>query len=271
MLFRKEWTHSKCPCCGADNETSEHVIKCPSQQSRKIFLDALDSLAEWMEKQNTQPSMQAAILEHLRSWVSDGPEPYDPERSAKLRAALIEQESIGWFPFMMGLHTTKFAEIQHHYYLSLDRQNTGLRWTTALITKLFDVAWDMWDQRNKVLKSTPHELFQIDQVRAADATIEAEFKKGKTTLLGKDRHLLRFKRKVKALPLAQKQLWISTVTVARAAHRAHREDRQSRAYQLNMQSERTRLGNWLRRHTPNPQQPNNNHTYPPAPSSGIRS
>jgi hypothetical protein len=33
-------------------------------------------------------------------------------------------------------------------------RRSGLRWLTALIQKLWDIAWDMWDNRNRVLHDT---------------------------------------------------------------------------------------------------------------------
>jgi hypothetical protein len=45
-----------------------------------------------------------------------------------------------------------WSEVQHRYYEFLDSRRTGLRWLTALIQKLWDVAWDMWDHRNRALR-----------------------------------------------------------------------------------------------------------------------
>jgi hypothetical protein len=47
------------------------------------------------------------------------------------------------------------------------RRRTGLRWLTALIQKLWDVAWDMWDHRNRVLhdqENWSHATLQIQQI-----------------------------------------------------------------------------------------------------------
>ena len=251
MLIRKEWKHSRCPGCGTDNETTTHVIQCPSVRARTQWLKSLASLKEWMEKNFTSPPLQRSILAYLTSWV-DNAEPPPPGNSAKLRRALLEQDSIGWHQFILGYHTSQFAEIQHQYYLSINRENTGLRWTQALITKLLDVAWDMWQQRNNVLKKSPHELFIIDEVTAANDTIDAEFREGPRRLLTRDKHLIRSKRRVKALSLEQKQVWIVTVDLAREAYLAKQADKRSRTAQTNMQGERALMDGWLNGHTPAP-------------------
>jgi hypothetical protein len=59
------------------------------------------------------------------------------------------------------------AGVQHRYYEFLDSRRTGLRWLTALIQKLWDVAWDMWDHRNRVLHDQEHSVardLQIQQI-----------------------------------------------------------------------------------------------------------
>jgi hypothetical protein len=34
------------------------------------------------------------------------------------------------------------------HFLWLGRRNTGKRWATALVVKLLEIAWDLWDHRN---------------------------------------------------------------------------------------------------------------------------
>ena len=208
-----------------------------------------------MEKSLTSPPLQRRILEHLNAWVSHS-EPPALGNNTKLRLALLEQDSIGWYQFVLGLHSSRFADIQHQYFISINKKNTGLRWTTLLIQKLLDVAWDMWQQRNNVLKKSPHELFLIDEMAAADAAIDEEFTNGTRQLIGRDKQLLRSKRKIKAMTLEQKQVWIVTVDLAREAYKAKLADTRSRAARTNLQGERTRMSTWLAGRQPaNPLQP----------------
>jgi hypothetical protein len=84
-----------------------------------------------------------------------------------------KQDAIGWQSFLEGRPSVGWSEVQHRYYEFLDSRRTGLRWLTALIQKLWDVAWDMWDHRNRVLHDQEHSVardLQIQQITDEFAT-----------------------------------------------------------------------------------------------------
>jgi hypothetical protein len=259
MQIRKEWDHAMCPICGDPLETTRHVLMCKHIRARNQWTISLAKVKQWMEKQETHPDLIQRILAHLQAWVDDV-DPPSKGNNIKIRRALMEQESIGWFQFVLGMHTSRFAEIQHQYYISLDKKYTGRRWTTALITKLWDVSWDMWKLRNDVLKKEPHELFTIEATNQADATIDAEFHEGPRRLICRDKHLLRGKKEIKEKTLEQKHLWIETVRLAREAWEAKDADRRSKAAQRDMQQERTLMTSWLTGQPTRPPQQHQTHT-----------
>jgi hypothetical protein len=90
----------------------------------------------------------------------------------------------------------------------------------ALIKKLMDVAWDMWQHRNSVLHDDPENYHTKLLVREADWAIEQEFVIGTAHLLREDRFLLRSKRKVMSGTLADKTRWLASISGARAAWEA---------------------------------------------------
>jgi hypothetical protein len=47
--------------------------------------------------------------------------------------------------------------MDQHYTRIRSRKN-GKRWTTMLIKKLWNVAWDQWEHRNGILHDTDHHL-----------------------------------------------------------------------------------------------------------------
>jgi hypothetical protein len=79
-----------------------------------------------------------------------------------------------------------WSEVQHRYY-ELDSRRTGLRWLTALIQKLWDVAWDMWDHRNRVLHDQEHSVARDLQIQQ----ITDEFATGSVGLAREAKPLLR--------------------------------------------------------------------------------
>jgi hypothetical protein len=52
------------------------------------------------------------------------------------------QDDIGWDNFMSGNISVMWQEIQAQYFQEIGKQNSGLRWTSALIQKIWQVAWD---------------------------------------------------------------------------------------------------------------------------------
>ena len=48
----------------------------------------------------------------------------------------------------------EWAAVQDSYFKWLGIRKTGKRWVTELITKLWDVAWDQWECRNKFIHNT---------------------------------------------------------------------------------------------------------------------
>jgi hypothetical protein len=51
------------------------------------------------------------------------------------------QDDIGWDKFMFGNISVLWQEIQAQYFREIGKQNSGLRWTSALIQKIWQVAW----------------------------------------------------------------------------------------------------------------------------------
>ena len=56
---------------------------------------------------------------------------------------------------MGGCISYMWVRVQDQYLKWIDSKKSGKRWAIALIQKLWDVAWDMWDDRNHTLHDTP--------------------------------------------------------------------------------------------------------------------
>jgi hypothetical protein len=79
--------------------------------------------------------------------------------------------------------------VQQCYFEWLRKHNTGKKWATALIQKVWEVLWDMWDHRNKVrLKTiTPAEQ---QYIMALNALVMDGYERGTSGLRVKDQHWL---------------------------------------------------------------------------------
>jgi hypothetical protein len=55
---------------------------------------------------------------------------------------------MGWLAFFKGCIAVEWAGIQEAHYLWLGCHNTSKYWATSLVVKVWDVAWDLWDQEH---------------------------------------------------------------------------------------------------------------------------
>jgi hypothetical protein len=153
-----------------------------------------------------------------------------------LPAVVQKQDAIGWQSFLEGRPSVGWSEVQHRYYEFLDSRRTGLRWLTALIQKLWDVAWDMWDHRNRVLRpGTFGRTRPTDSSRFATGSVGLA-REAKLLFSGLQSLLQR-------LP-AYQTAWLIRIQAARA--RAERRDGQRQAHQRDtFNPERLGMQRWL--------------------------
>jgi hypothetical protein len=153
MLVRwQEQPTSACPRCD-EPENARHVWKC--QESAVFFVWALlmSSLSKWLEKLHTANDIIHWIIQRLAEWRSS--EPFSAAQSDMpgLLQAIAAQDRIGWLAFFEGCVAIEWAGVQEAHFVWLGRRNTGKRWATSLIVKLWEVAWDLWDHRNQIKKN----------------------------------------------------------------------------------------------------------------------
>jgi hypothetical protein len=142
---------------------------CQDPRALNVWTQAIANLETWMQKQRTEPGIIRVICAKLLAWQSGSTE--EISRNFTLPAVVQKQDAIGWQ--LSGRPALQAGEVQHRYYEFLDSRRTGLRWLTALIQKLWDVAWDMWDHRNRVLHDQEHSVardLQIQQITDEFAT-----------------------------------------------------------------------------------------------------
>jgi hypothetical protein len=67
MVRWKERESPNCPRCG-QLEDASHVWICSGCNSAEIWEKSLEDLEQWMSSVSTDPDIQDAILQHLKSW-----------------------------------------------------------------------------------------------------------------------------------------------------------------------------------------------------------
>ena len=119
---------------------------------------------------------------------------------------------MGWSAAFEGRWGTLWAPVQDSYYKWLGSRKSGRRWLTAMIGRIWKVAWDLWEHRNGV-----HQIQQLQDRHAANIPlIQHEFNTGWYALSRRDYHL--FRRSIQVLLVLhpdKQDAWLRRLTGAR--------------------------------------------------------
>jgi hypothetical protein len=63
--------------------------------------------------------------------------------------AINLQSAIGWEGILEGCIGTHWKIIQEKFYLNQSIQRSGVRWAQLVVRRLWKIAWEMWQNRNK--------------------------------------------------------------------------------------------------------------------------
>ncbi len=217
----KQQDHAECPRCSAF-ETTGHVIRCPAPQAQRQWEASMSKLATWLTKSLTLPDIKKAIISRLKAWHADeaiGPAP--DYNWPGVNDLVRNQDLVGWRAFLEGGILHDWAAKQQEYYDWLQKRNTGKRWITTLIKKLWQISWNMWEHRNREKKNpaSPASLREHDRL---DALINTEFEEV-TQLNTRDRRWFRRPKEVLYTePIEYKKQWLESVRLARARYARRR-------------------------------------------------
>jgi hypothetical protein len=213
--------HAECPRCTAF-ENTEHVILCPAPNAKRQWEATLAQLDQWLTKALTLPDIQAAIMTRLQSWRNqDAVLPPPTYNWPGVNDLVKHQDLIGWKNFLEGCVLQAWAAKQQEYYDWLQRQNTGKRWITNLIKKLWEISWNMWEHRNGEL-TNPASPASLREHARLDAKILHEYE-DVSTLYIKDRRWFRRPKEILFTEsLEYKTQWLESVCLARARYARRR-------------------------------------------------
>ena len=187
------------------------------QKSGEFFHKQLDGLKETFDKHFTSPDLQACILEVLITYQSKLPIlPLAQAYPSVVRVAILEQNEIGWDNFMIGRWSTKWQEAQEIFLLQSKSKRSSLRWTTAIIKKLLEMCWNIWDFRNGQVNGKGSEKDRLAH-RELNNLIRQEYMAGYFELLPTDYCWFtdQTPEQLMRKDLVEKQDWLKTVHMAR--------------------------------------------------------
>ncbi len=218
MLRRKQWDHSRCPCCAASDETTQHVLQCPNPGLRQVYDVGIASLRQWLTHMHTNPNISACFCDTLQD-LSHCDFPFFAALGYTLAAQ--DQAAIGSFCTSMGCLALSWKPLQAQYLQSIGSLRSTSRWFAQFARKLLELSHSIWQYRNSVLHA------QNEQGRAAalgplQSQIDLQFSLGIRDLLPADQVYISWFSPIslRRLPLPDQERWLAAIQLAREHGRA---------------------------------------------------
>jgi hypothetical protein len=215
----KHQSHSSCPRCGIAKETTEHVIVCPSPPATTIWQDSINKLKTWMVDNDCEPHMTQIICSSLKAWRNGLQLPYPSTDVPNIvRAAMVEQDNIGWYNFITGFISSKWRVIQQAHLKELGSMKSAILWISRFQKRIWEIPWVLWQHRNEFLHNDGATL-HFQETAAINRSIREEYDIGGNNLPATHQHL--FHDNVDELlrkNITTKQIWLMSVWSARDHH-----------------------------------------------------
>jgi hypothetical protein len=144
----KEWDSDSCPRCGMV-EDAAYVWQCKGPGTEELWTKALGEIEVLLVKLETDPTITFVIMSYLQSWRTGEGIVYDAP--IYFQQLLHDQQLVGWGRFFEGWLVKDWSILQQRYYSITRSRRTGRRWTIAILEKLWDTAWDLWEHCNGIL------------------------------------------------------------------------------------------------------------------------
>jgi hypothetical protein len=141
---RRERETDGCPFCG-ECETVVHVLKCTSDESRRLWESAILELQQWLDDKSTDPFITESLISGLRSWRNDPEGVVIPGNNP----LLAEQTRIGWNSVLEGVFGLIWQQTQTQFFRKQNSLRSGQRWMSQLIRRIWKIPWDLWQLRNQ--------------------------------------------------------------------------------------------------------------------------
>ena len=123
-----------------------------------------------------------------------------------------KQDGIGWDAAFTGCWSTGWAQAQAQHYRTIGSKQSGKRWLAALIKKLWQVAWDLWEHRNGILQQAKDGMI----AQQLQSSITEEYEQGFQGLPSDLRHLtLKPLEEILKGTLQDQQEWLGRIQAGR--------------------------------------------------------
>ena len=208
-------TSDKCPRCGKP-ENSRHLLVCKGPTADSTWKERIADLHEWLSKQDTAPAIRKSIiegLEHCRSGMWATPPSVAPQNPTS--QAVIQQNRIGWQGLFVGRLAIGWERFQSMYWKRRKKRKSSKLWAASLLRRLWEIAWALWEDRNKVLHNREQGQRHALLSEVVDKYIREAFAKGYDDLPETEQAM--FRKGMQAVlrqPLDTKEAWMRSIQAA---------------------------------------------------------
>jgi hypothetical protein len=159
MHRRKERSSPACPRCGL-REDVEHIWRCTHDMS-DLWQKSLDSLRHWLTEHGTHPDLRDIIIRGLNGWRTGSEVPLSLQ-VPWIQEVITKQGNSGWRNFFEGFLVNEWRTAQDRFYSRTRSRQSPKRWLSALIRKLWQIAWDLWEHRNGYLHDRENSIISTE-------------------------------------------------------------------------------------------------------------
>ena len=163
MVRRQKKDCDKCLRCSAPDEHGCHIIQCTHNEAYNTFKMLFATLGIWLNR-TTTPDMETAITDLVIAAQKDSGT-VEGNYLTDIEEAMKSQIDIGLYPFLCGILSKKWYNLQILYYEDINSRKCAQKWTAMLSTKLIKIVHNMWIHRNDVLHQKDNIITDIDHER----------------------------------------------------------------------------------------------------------
>ena len=156
MKIRKEWSHNQCPQCLMNNKTNKHVLLCQDPWALLHWDTLTVKLDKDLQDMTTVPMIwQMSISKLHNTGGNDNTTQYrSPANTESTMRQLHKTELVGLTSCLVDCQVNE--QLLNRTISIISEEKRGKRWFIAIMTKLLNIPWDMWDHRNGILYRQDH-------------------------------------------------------------------------------------------------------------------
>jgi hypothetical protein len=158
-LFGQD-TDGICPVCSAALETMDHIFQCDAPQVMALKHQLLEELREELAILGTPGMLIRSLSAGLEWWLINSTNSDCPRAPGfgKIYAADVwsttayaEQTGLGWGQLLRGHMSMKWGEAYVKEMRSTKPKESHAEWTKRVIKLLWNLAFQIWANRNGIL------------------------------------------------------------------------------------------------------------------------